>query len=131
MDLPAPQENAEGYLKRAVTNRLRDHGRRFAAQKRDRKREVGIGAASLVAARSVSPSRILGAQEDLTRLLNALDPTQRAVAEARMADIGWEEIADGTDDGSDTIRKRYCRAVKLALQSLGVGAGDGHLTPLE
>lgn len=121
---PARVENGRAYIEQMVNNRVLHHGRKRESLKRGGERAVGgIEAAAGVVDPSPSPSRVLILKEQMEALLKALPPSERAVAEGRLAERTWAEIAAGTGEKPDTVQKRFQRTLDLVAGSFS-GATD-------
>jgi RNA polymerase sigma factor (sigma-70 family) len=111
-----PVEDGAAYLGAMVRNRVVHQGRKLATQKRDPDRvSYGEEALDAVADPSPTPASAVMQQELLEAVWKALSPTERDIAEKRLAGSTWEEIAvaGGIREKADTIRRRFQRTVGL------------------
>lgn len=101
-----------GLLIGMTQNKVADRFRKLAAQKRDYRRDQSQEKmAELNFAQTETPSQILSLEEQLTRLESLIPPEIKEVAELRVAGKSWEEIASQTGENSDSLRKRFSRAI--------------------
>ncbi|MBY0457172.1 MAG: sigma-70 family RNA polymerase sigma factor [Gemmataceae bacterium] len=123
----AAVEDDRAYLLGAALNRLRDHGRKFEALKRNPAwpgaAVVREGGTEGVEDPSPSPLRALVGREQLDALRNALSPAERWLADARAEGLTWSEIAADAGKAPDAVRKQFARALARVLESLD-GADD-------
>lgn len=116
------------WLASILENRIRDEIRRFAAQKRDAKREVSIP--SEPARSEPTPSVIMMAAEQRAAVWAAIDQLpadqQLVVRLVHAEDLTYEDAAARLDRSPEAVRKLYGRAIKrLSEMMLTGGSGDG------
>ncbi len=91
-------------------NRVVDHARKQATQKRDSHKEEELREIA-----DPAPSVLDGMirQEQWDAILNALSPSERGIAERRAAGAQWAEIAGDTGENPETIAKRFHRRMQM------------------
>lgn len=115
------------WLARILEHRIQDEIRRFGAQKRDAKREIGLLEPPVN--RDPSPSRVLMAAEEraaVWRAIEELPPDQqRVIRLVHEEGLRIVDAAERLDRSADAARKLYGRALSRLSRQLLSGKADG------
>jgi RNA polymerase sigma-70 factor (ECF subfamily) len=120
-ELGSPKELV-ALLVQMAKHRINHHYQKITAQKRDHERVLAGNDEALqaVADDAPSPSQVIVNRDLLAQVLNRLPERDRYLAEQRMQDRPWGELARELDESPDGLRMRLRRAVQEACLSLGI-----------
>lgn len=119
-DLDTPEQLLK-LLASIARNKLASQSIRMQAQKRDYRRETGVGDHSegLLAAAS-DPSEQVSARELLQQVRDRLDDEERYLADQRALGRGWQEIAAELGGTTTALRSKLSRALNRVSADLGL-----------
>jgi RNA polymerase sigma factor (sigma-70 family) len=102
-------------------NKVRDHVRRQAAQRRggpDRA-EAGAGPLAAVADSDPGPGESALVRDLIAVFRDRLSAEERGWLDRWLLGRSWQEVAAETGDSTEALRKRFARAVDRAARELG------------
>lgn len=119
-DLEQPQQLAK-LLVAITRNKLAFHVRRAHRQRRDVNRLVAAGVEEMnVASRQESPSQCAAGEELLLLFRAYLTQEERMLADLRVQEVSWEDIAGRMGGTAEARRKQLARAVDRVSRELGL-----------
>ena len=119
-DLQSPEQLIK-LLSTMARNKLTNHANAQQAAKRDMRRRASADVGEMnLAHDQESPSMIVSRRELLERARYALSTEEQMVAELRVDNTPWDEIADQYGGTAESQRKKYARAMDRVATELGL-----------
>jgi RNA polymerase sigma-70 factor (ECF subfamily) len=119
-DLDSPDQLVK-LLVTIARRKLTDQVRHELADCRDGRRlESPPVDERAIAARDTTPSQAAETADLIVQVRRQLTPEDRYLAEQRALGRPWQELADELHSSPESLRKRLVRAVRIALDQLGV-----------
>jgi RNA polymerase sigma factor (sigma-70 family) len=119
-DLRTPND-LSGLLVTMAKNRLSDKAREAANKVPTRGSESPT---ETIAGRTETPSEIVAWEEMVVKFRSRMSPKEQRIAELRVADCDWPEVAAQVGGTPDGVRKQLDRAIQRIERQLGL-AGEG------
>jgi RNA polymerase sigma factor (sigma-70 family) len=116
-DLNSP-EDLEALLAQMAANKFQNHLRRETAARRDVRRVTNELGALVQATDGPPPDRVVESRELLERVLTLLNLDERTMAQMRIENRSWPEIAAVMGGTPAARRVQLAKAVALARQHL-------------
>jgi RNA polymerase sigma factor (sigma-70 family) len=118
-DLSEPPQ-LYALLRKIARNKLLNRAREQYAECRDIRRDTPLGELGREArSPELDPLSTVSLEDLIGRLLERLPPDVRRLAQDRLLERTWTEIAERSNDSAESLRKRFRRAVDMALNDLG------------
>jgi RNA polymerase sigma factor (sigma-70 family) len=122
-DLDTPEQLLH-LLASIARNKLANQASRLQAQKRDYRRDVGIGEqANRLVVQAPDPSEQASAREILQKVRDRLSDDERHLAEQRALGRDWQDIATEIGGTTTALRSKLSRAVNRVMAELGLDEG--------
>ena len=107
-------------LRKIARNKLKNRTREQYADCRDIRRDKPLGGLDGdIRSPGMDPLSRLSLDDLVGTLLDHLPPDIRRLAQDRLLERTWNEIAEQSSDSAEGLRKRFRRAVDMALIDLG------------